>query len=276
MEKNSVKSAIAKMCVLETLAMVTMIGCTALGPMPATTAAASLPAGRPTFEVQAAGVPGYYLSSAVQKEAKGASISQAALLIEPDSIIHVPGLIVGGRYVSEPSKGGYPEPMLGYRTFVDADNRIAVSAIGFATHGSGSARGASYSATRGGAEGGIDLRATPESKWFELHVLGGASLTGLSAEGTYCVDAQSTYGVDCPDMMPKFQHATAGGFYPAATGGIAIDMGRHFNGEFHGGRVELLIGGGTMPRVTGGVQQSAQTFASAGLALSVGFGEARN
>jgi hypothetical protein len=276
METDSTKSWIAERCTPVTLAILAMTGCTTLGPMPATTAAASLPAGRPSVEVQGAAVPGYYLSSAVQKEAKGASISQAALLIEPDNIIHVPGLIVGGRYVGDSSKGGYPEPMLGYRAFVDADDRIAVSAVGFATHGSGSVKGASYAATRGGAEGGIDLRATPESKWFELHVLGGASLTGIRAEGTYCVDAEGAYGVDCPDMMPKFQHAGVGGFYSAATGGIAVDMGRHLSGEFHGGRVELLIGGGTMPRVTGGVQQSAQSFASAGLALSLGFGEAKN
>src|SRR5439155_5916588 len=103
-------------------------------------------------------------------EAKGAAIPQAAIVVEPDSVIHVPGLVVGGRYVGESSKGGYPEPMLGYRTFVDPDNRIAVSAVGYATHGSGSSKGASYAATRGGAEGGVDLRATPESKWFELHV----------------------------------------------------------------------------------------------------------
>ena len=258
-----------------TLTTLAVTGCTALGPMPATTATPAIPAGRPSFEVQVGALPGYYLSSSVQKEHKGTAIANAAILIEPDSIIHVPGLVVGGRYVGESSKGGYPEPMLGYRTFVDGDKRIAVSAVGYATHGSGSAKSASYSATRGGAEAGIDFRATPESKWFELHLMGGASLTGLSAEGVYCVDAQGIYGVDCPDMMPSFQRATAGGVYPAATGGISVDMGRHFNGEFHGGRVELLVGGGTAPHVTSGVQESARSYASAGLALSVGFGEGK-
>src|SRR5262249_46264781 len=138
METDSTKSPIAKTCTLVTSAMLAMTGCTTLGPMPATTGVASLPAGRASLEVQAAAVPGYYLSSAVQKDPKGAAISQAALLVEPDSIIHVPGLVVGARYVGDSSKGGYPEPMLGYRAFVDADNRIAVSAVGFATHGSGS------------------------------------------------------------------------------------------------------------------------------------------
>jgi hypothetical protein len=227
------------------------------------------------LELQVGALPGHYLSSAVQQAPKGASISQAAILVEPDNIVHVPGLVVGGRYVGDSSKGGYPEPMVGYRTFVDGDKRIAVNAVGYATHGSGSARGASYSATRGGAEAGIDLRATPESKWFELHLRAAGSLTGLSAEGTYCVDADGVYGVDCPETMPRYQHATAGGVYPAATGGVSFDVGRHLNGEFHGGRLELLVGGGTMPRVASGAQEGAHSFASAGFALSVGFGEGR-
>jgi hypothetical protein len=259
-------------CLFATLAMT---GCTSLGPMPATTAVAPLPAGRPSFELQVGALPGYYLSSAVGEKAKGASIANAAVLIEPDSIIHVPGLVVGGRYVGESSKGGYPEPLLGYRTFLDDGKRIAVSAIGYGTYGSGSAKGASYSATRGGVEGGFEFRATPESRWFELHLLGAASLTGLRAEGTYCVDAQGTYGVDCPDMMPVFRNAKAGGFYPTLTGGVAFDMGRHLNGEFHGGRLALLIAGGSMPSVIGGEQQSPRTFASAGVSLSIGFGEGR-
>src|SRR5262245_20025527 len=134
-----------------------MTGCTALGPMPATTAVAPLPAGRPSLELQVGALPGYYLSSAVQQESKGAAISQAAILVEPDSVIHVPGLIVGGRYVGDSNKGGYPEPMVGYRTFLDGEKRIAATAVGYATHGSGSARGASYAVTRGGAEAGVDL-----------------------------------------------------------------------------------------------------------------------
>jgi len=165
--------------------------------------------------------------------------------------------------------------MIGYRSFIDGDERVAVSAIGYATHGSGSSKGASYSATRGGAEGGLDFRATPKSRWFELHLLGAASLTGVSAEGTYCVDADGAYGIDCPEMMPFFRHATAGGFYPAATAGVSVDVARHFDGEWHGGRLELLVGGGTLPRVIGAAQDSAHTYASAGLNVSVAFGEGK-
>jgi hypothetical protein len=256
-------------------AAVATTGCTALGPMPATTAVAPMAAGRPSLELQVGAVPGYYLSSAVQSEMKGALITQAALLVEPDSVIHVPGLIVGGRYVGESSKGGYPEPLVGYRGFVDADKRVSVAAVGYATRGTGSAKGASYSVTRGGAEAGVDLRVTPESKWLELHVTGAASLTGLSAEGTYCVGAQRDYGIDCPDTMPTLVHAKAGGLYPAATGGLTFDVGRRFDGEFHGGRIALLVGGGSTPRVTAGEQGSARGFISGGFTLSIGFGEGK-
>src|SRR5579859_2332763 len=156
-------------------------GCTALGPMPATTGVASAPVQRPGLELQVGALPGYYLSSGVQATPKGAAISQAAVLVEPDSILHVPGLVVGGRYVGDSTKGGYPEPMAGYRAFLDDGKQVGVSAIGFGTRGTGSSKGASYAATRGGAEAGIDFRATPESKWFELHLLGNASITGISA-----------------------------------------------------------------------------------------------
>jgi hypothetical protein len=256
-------------------APIVVSGCTALGPMPATTAVGSAPVQRPGLELQVGALPGYYLSSAVQPNPKGTAIAQAAVLVEPDSIIHVPGLVVGGRYVGDSEKGGYPEPMAGYRAFLDENKQVGLSAIGYATRGSGSSKGASYAATRGGAEAGIDFRATPESKWVELHLLGTASVTGISAEGFYCVDAEGAYGVDCPDMMPKIQHATAGGIYPSATGGLSLDFARRFNGEFHGGRLELVVGGGTMPRVTHGQQESPHAYASAGLALSLGFGEGR-
>lgn len=269
------KTGSNKNLIIAALATFAMTGCTALGPMPATTAVSPVAAGRPSFEAQVGALPGYYLSSAVERDAKGAAISQAAILVEPDSIVHVPGLVVGGRYVGDSSKGGYPEPMLGYRTFVDGDKRFAVAAVGYATHASGSAKGASYEATRGGAEAAVDFRVTPESKWFEVHLLAGASMTGVKADGTYCVDTEGAYGVDCPDKMPIYQHATAGGFYPAATGGVSFDVGRHFDGEFHGGRVEFLVGGGTMPKFLSGAQESARTFGSAGLAVSVGFGEGR-
>src|SRR5689334_5585910 len=96
------------------LSAAVLSGCTALGPMAATTGVTSIPASRPSLEGSLGVVPGHYLSAGVQAEPKGASIGQASILVEPDSILHVPGLVVGGRYVGSSSSGGYPEPMIGY------------------------------------------------------------------------------------------------------------------------------------------------------------------
>ena len=252
-----------------------LCGCTALGPMAATTGVAAVPAGRPSFEGSIGVMPGHYLSSGVQASPKGAGIGQAAIMVEPDSIIRVPGLIVGGRYVGSSTSGGYPEPMVGYRTYLGEGHLLAVSAIGYATHGSASRNDASYSATRGGAEAGIDFRVTPEFAWFELHLSAAASLTGISARGNYCVDNDRRYGVDCPNPPDARVDASAGGIYPSGVGSIAIDVGRRLNGEFHGGRIALMGGGGTMPRVIGGQQRGAEPYAAAGLSLTIGFGEGR-
>jgi hypothetical protein len=260
------------------IALAMASGCTALGPMAATTAITPMPVGRPGIEGTVGVVPGHYLSAGVEAEPKGTSIGQAAILVEPDDILHVPGLVVGGRYVGSPESGGYPEPMAGYRTYLGDEHRFALSAVGFATHGSGSRRDASYAATRGGAEASFDVRVTPEFEWFELHLGASAQLTGISAKGTYCVDYNRRFGVDCPDPTdPPGQRidVTAGGFYPAATGSIAIDVGRRLKGEFHGGRIALMGGGGTMPRVVNGAQEGAKPYGSAGLTLTLGFGEGR-
>jgi hypothetical protein len=264
-----------RLAATSSLAAAFLGGCTALGPMAATTGVTSIPAERPSFEGSLGVVPGHYLSAGVQPEPKGASIGQGAILVEPDSIIHVPGLVVGGRYVGSASAGGYPEPMLGYRTYIGADHRLAVSAVGYAAHGSGSRSNASYSATRGGAEAGVDFRLTPEYQWFEIHLAAAASLTGVSAKGTYCVDSSRRYGVDCPDPPDPRIDASAGGLYPAGVATVAIDVGRRLRGEFHGGRIALTGGGGTMPRVVGGQQEGARPYAAAGLSLTIGFGEAR-
>jgi hypothetical protein len=273
--KTRIRSDSARLTMLVVPLAAALAGCTALGPMAATTGVNSIPAARPSLEGSLGIVPGHYLSSGVQPEPKGASIGQAALLVEPDSILRVPGLVVGGRYVGSSTAGGYPEPMIGYRTYLGDDHMLAVSAVGYATHGSGSRNGASYSATRGGAEAGVDFRITPEYEWFEVHLAAAASLTGISAKGTYCVDSERRFGADCPEPPASRIDASAGGLYPAGVGTIAIDVGRRLKGEFHGGRIALMGGGGTMPRVVGGQQESATPYASAGLALTVGFGEAR-
>ena len=89
----------------ELLLVLSGAACTALGPMPAATGVAPLPVSRPGAELQLGGVPGYYLSSSVAQKVRGTSIPQVALLFEPDELIGVPGLVVGGRYVGDEDSG---------------------------------------------------------------------------------------------------------------------------------------------------------------------------
>jgi hypothetical protein len=256
-------------------------GCTSLGPMPATTAMSSIPANRASDEGQVGFTPGFYLSEAVKPDPGGRAPGQAALLFEPDHLIGLPGLVVGGRYVGDSDALAYPEPLLGYRTYLDDNRRFAVSAIGYVTRATGSRNGAAYAATRGGGEAGFDFRVTPANEWFELHLAGGASLTGISASGRYCIDRQQRFAVDCPEGPDEPVErmdgidVKAGGLYPAGVATVAFDVGRRLRGVFHGGRLALTVGGGTMPRVVSGQQVNAYPFSSAGLTLTIGFGESR-
>jgi hypothetical protein len=255
------------------LASALLGGCTTLGPMPATTGMASVPAGRPSVEGSLGIVPGYYLSSSVKADPTGAALGQGALLVEPDSIIDVPGLVVGGRYVSGgQSSYGYPEPMIGYRTYLGDDHALAMSAVGYAAYGHGGNNSATYSATRGGAEAGVDYRVTPEFEWFELHLGATASLTGISARGKYCTDSDQRFAVDCPDQPDLLVETKAGGLYPSAVGVVSVDVGRRLKGAFHGARVAVMVGGGTMPRVVAGKQEGAEPYSAGGLTVTVGLG----
>ena len=245
--------------------------CTTLGPMPATTGASFAPAARPDVTLSAGALPGYYLSSAVQEEAKGTSIGQASILVDPDRWIDLPGAVIGGRYVGEDDNGGYPEGMLGYRAHVDGDKRLALGGLLYGTHGSGQSKRASYQAWRVGAELGSDFRVTPESHWLELHVFGSAALTALSAEGEYCLDAELRYGLDCGEMQIPVS-AEARGLYPSFDAGLGFEVARHLDSVFHGVRLDLQIGAGTMPTVVGAEQASARTYAALGGALSLGLG----
>jgi hypothetical protein len=100
-------------------------GCTTLGPTPAMTGLPTPPLARPGVELQVAAVPGYYLSSAATEEPKGAVLPQVAAVFEPDELIHVQGLLAGARYVGEDGTGGALEPLLGFRTFLDDDERFS-------------------------------------------------------------------------------------------------------------------------------------------------------
>ncbi len=252
-----------------------LVGCTTLGPMPAATGIPAEPATRPDFDLSVAALPGYYLSSAVRSDGEGTPIKQASVTFEPDRWISLPGLVGAARYVGEKAQGGYLEPMLGYRTFADAEQRLAFAGFAFGTHASGESKGASFSATRAGAELGVEYRLTPSSHWLELHVLASAMLTGLDASGDYCLDSALRYGVDCSDdpanPSPR-RSVDAGGFYPSVNGGFALESADHLHSFFHGIRFALLAGAGSMPTIVGGTQSDAKAYTSLGGALALGFG----
>ena len=232
----------------------------------------ALPAARPDVEASISSIPGYYLSTTVQENPTGRGVTQAAISFEPDRLIGVKGLVAGVRFVGDEDTGQYFEPLLGYRAFVDTEKRVAAGAFAYGTHGSGSRDGAEYSLTRGGGEAVIDFRVTPESHYAELHMLGAISFTALSAEGTYCLDAQGRYGVECPDPPMATTTASAGGFYPTGVIGLALDGGRHLDSAFHGARLGLTVGAGRMPRVIGGDQEDGRVYTAAGLGISVALG----
>jgi len=251
------------------------LGCTSLGPMPATTGVSAVPGARPEFNGQLGWMPGYYLSSAVQEKPKGAAIGQAALTFEPDRWLSIPGVVVGARAVGNEDSGVYGEPMLGYRAHLDQAKSLSLGGMAYGTYATESRRGAYYSAARGGLEGAFDFRVTGQSQIIELHLLASASLTGLDANGEYCIDANNRYGIDCPeppDPPGRVVAASASGIYPGLVGGAALDFARGIPSLFHGVRVTGYLGGGTMPSVIEAQQTTPRGYASIGLALSVGLG----
>ena len=238
-----------------------------------TTAQTPLPSPRPGVEIGAGVVPGYYLSDSVQSEANSEGPNgQLSAMFEPGELIELPGLSLGGRWVSGDDAGGYGEPMLRYRRYLDAQERFALSGVAFGTHARGSFAEQSYSATRIGLEATGDMLLTPRNHWAEIHGTLSVAGTGLDAEGTYCLDAERRFGLDCVNSSTPPIDATAGGVYPSGTAALALDFGRHLAGIFHGGRLALMGSVGTQPVVEGGEQRSARWLRSAGLSLTLGLG----
>jgi hypothetical protein len=253
---------------------VSCVACTTLGPMPAMTGVPPAPLERPGTEVQAAIVPGYNLSQSTQSKPKSDALPQLLALLEPDELLGVPGLTMGGRYAGEGKAGASIEPLLGYRSYVDRDKIFSVAAFGFGTYASASRDGADYKALRGGLELGGDARITPSSHWVELHGNLGFTLTALDAEGHYCLDTDHVYGSDCPDPPPTPAPVPAkvSGIFPTGHAGLALDFGRHLRRTFHGIRLALDVAGGSMPTLRGGEQHSPRLFGNAGLSLTLGLG----
>lgn len=240
--------------------------CTTLGPMPATTGISAIPANRPGVELQAGGMPGYYLSDTVQEGEAGIALPQLSALVEPGRR----GLVVGARQWG--SEGDTPvEPFVGWRRRVAERSSVAV--IGYGTLARGASSGASYSALRLGGELAGDATLIDGRK-ASLHLHGSLSATLLDASGTYCVTPQLE-ATDCDDGDRRID-ATIDGIYSAATVGLALDLARRPTGHLHGVRLALLGAVGGMPRVRGGVQEpSADRYHSVGFSLTVGFGADR-
>lgn len=250
--------------------------CTTLGPMPATTGLVAPAAGRPNVEAQVGAVPGFVLSQTTQEEAKGAPIAEASGMLEPGRWIGIPGLGAGARMASVGDDQNV-EPMLRYRGSLLEGDAMTGVAVAYGTYATGAEQSADYRLARGGLELGIDARFTPRSVWAEAHVFVSTSLTGLSGNGHYCLDANGRYGADCTTYSPNQLDwepvaATIRGFYPALTSGIAVDFGRHLESVFHGGRLAVMMSGGSQPTLVGGAQQDARPFIAGGLTLTLAAG----
>jgi hypothetical protein len=253
--------------VLGILVATSSSACTTLGPMPATTGISAIPAARPEVDVQVAAVPVYYVSAGATRDPQGTAAPQVLVVFDPDRIL-VPGLIVAMRGVDSSGAGGFLEPVLGYRLALS--DRFAGALLLYGTHASGSQKGASFSADRIGSELQADLRLTTESPWAELHVSWGIALTGLSGEGHHCV-APDGYGTDC-DVSDDTVDVHASGAYVSANAALAVELFRHRESWFHGGRIALSVAGGTMPTYRSGVQTDAVAYGAAGLSMSWAIG----
>jgi hypothetical protein len=243
--------------------------------MPGTTALASTsPEPRAGAEVHGAIVPGFYLSNATQQDPDHDHLGQLAVMFEGGDLVSAPGLGVGGRWVSGGDDTGYFEPMIRYRWFLDDDNRLAMGLVAFGTVASGEAHGASYSVGRGGLELGTDIRATAESRWLELHLIGGASITAIGGDGTYCMNADSGYGIDCDGDQVGETTADLTGVYPASYVGLGFVFARHLDIALHDIRLDTYLAGGTLPRIRfAELSDSPESWFTWGASLSFGFGD---
>jgi hypothetical protein len=249
-----------------------LTACTTLGPMPGLTMADPVPDGRAEVEAQAGVVPGFFLSDSVQESPDSDTLGQLSAFFEPGELISLEGLAAGARWVTGGDDGGYFEPMLRYRAFLDEAQRISLAGLAFATATSGSSGGASYDIFRAGAEVSLAVRATPESQFVELQLLGGASLTGIVGDGAFCMDADTGYGVDCAEGQTAQTVAEVDGAYPTAFAGLSLDFARHTEMILHDVRLGAYVAGGAMPRIRFGEQEGSGTWFGGGLVLSVGVG----
>jgi len=250
-------------------ATVTCLGCTTLGPMPATTGISAVPAARPGGEIQGAIIPAFYLSDSASSPDNNHNAPQLAALFEPDKLFHAPGLVLGARTWGN-SHDSLAEPFIGYRQRFDP--KLAGAFVAYGTKSNAGQNGASYRASRLGGELMVDATMFDITSWLAVHGQVAAQLTAISAQGTYCVDDVGV-GKDCSDTEPnRTVNGDLVGLYPAATGTLAVDFARRATGVFHGARLALLVAAGRMPKLVEGRQKLGDEYASLGLTLTLGFG----
>lgn len=253
------------------VALLAVAGCTTLGPMPSTTAVSAIPAGRPGAEAQLGIAPGFHLSSSAAKP-RGSVMGQAAVLVEPDRWVKVPGLIVGARVFGK-GEDTPLEPMIGYRRALTKD--FAAAVIGYGTSKRAKDRLASYHGFRMGAEIAADGKVVGFTRWLSLHAQLAASVTRVVASGKYCVNEEGV-GKDCDEKNPDANLMSSGearGWYPSTTATLALDAGRTGASWFHSLRAALMMSIGRMPHVEAGEQQGDSTYFALGLLATLGFGE---
>jgi len=247
--------------------------CTALGPMPATTAVSAVPSG-PGAEAQVGFVPGFYLSRSAQDKAGGTAISELGAQVDPDRWLGLPGLILGARIFGQ--GGDTPgEPIVGYRHALGDD--VSIAGVAYGAGKTSTSKLASYHGAQYGGELALDARMIDIASWLALHVQTAASATRVVGSGTYCADGSGD-AVDCNVENPSANHVIDGrvsGVYPAATFTIAADFFRQRDSVLHGVRLAALVAAGEMPLAQNGVQQAAQMYVTGGLTLTLGFGASR-
>jgi len=253
------------------LALVALAGCATLGPVPATSGLSPVPAPREGGEIQLAAVPGYFLSQTVVEDPHAETLANLTVALDPAELLGVPGLVVAARLIG-PDEDPQLEPIAGYRRSFGAGLGISLAGFVFGAHSRGEVDGASVTSTRIGGELAADFRLGPASRLAEPHLLLGASLGYVDAQGTYCVDVNGRYGVDCHGDFDDQISGSLAGAYPAATAGVAAHLARHRPGVFHGARVFLVATVGAMPTVVSGVQDSATGYLSLGFGLSLALG----
>jgi hypothetical protein len=247
--------------------------CTSLGPMPATTGVSAVTHGKPGVELSGAITPVWRLSAAASGEDRsGNAVLQGAIVVEPDRLIDAPGLVVGARAFGNDGDAGY-EPLVGYRH--RANERTTIAAVAYGTKMSAAEHGADYEAVRAGAEIVADAEVVKLASWLALHASASASGTYVSASGRYCVDPDGD-AIDCDADGPNtMTDGEVRGVYPTGSASLALDLVRR-GGGFRGVRLAFAAAGGYMPRLVGGEQRRGDLFGSAGLSLTVAFGDSRD